>query len=89
MWDDAAKVGQIMMAGEYYCIKNARMRVSRGGYVEGKIVEPKIEKLEPEEANKNPFLKALLEYVVSLLFCYVILRFASQEKSGLASVESR
>lgn len=85
MWDDAAKMGKIMMAGEYYCIKNARMRVSLGGYVEGKIVEPKINKLEldPQEASRNPFLTALIEYVVlSFLLWYFTFRFAGEKRLG-------
>jgi hypothetical protein len=61
MWDGAAKIGPTMESGAYYSISNARMRVSRGGYVEGKVVLPKIVRLNEEDADRIPKLKDLLE----------------------------
>lgn len=63
MWDKAGEFAQTMLEGEFYFISNARMRVSQGGYSEGKIVEPKITKLDETEPDSNPHLKLLLEYV--------------------------
>ncbi|KAG6862080.1 hypothetical protein C0995_007210 [Termitomyces sp. Mi166 len=48
-WDGAVEITQGMFAGEYYSIKNARMMISRAGYVEGKVNEKKIQKLAVEE----------------------------------------
>lgn len=62
MWDNAVEIGRTMLPGEYYLIKNARMLVNSAGYFEGKIVESKIYKLDPNDAEHNPHLKALLEY---------------------------
>lgn len=50
-----------MQPGTFYTVRNARMRNSRGGYVEGKIQERKMTKLEVD--NKHEHLKALLRYV--------------------------
>ncbi|KAM6500355.1 hypothetical protein JOM56_003369 [Amanita muscaria] len=61
MWDAAAKIGPTMEPGTYYSITNARMRVSRGGYVEGKVVLPKIVRLNEEDADRIPKLNDLLE----------------------------
>lgn len=58
MWDAAAAKARTMATGEYYYIKNARMRLSRGGHVEGKVVEDKIFQLENKQ---DSFLGALLE----------------------------
>ncbi|KAG6851308.1 hypothetical protein H0H93_011744 [Arthromyces matolae] len=60
-WDEAVAMAQAMFAGEYYCIKNARMTLSRGGYAEGKVNQDKIRRLEKEDADLNNHLKALLE----------------------------
>jgi ssDNA-binding domain of telomere protection protein len=64
MWDDAAEIAQTMREGNYYLIKNARMRNSSAGYLEGKVVQPKIIQLEEEDAQRNSHLQALLEFVI-------------------------
>lgn len=64
MWDEAAKIGQTMREGEYYLIKNARMRASREGFLEGKVSESKIIQLDEEDAQTNSHLQALLEFVI-------------------------
>ena len=63
MWDDAAEVARTMKEGEYYHIKNARMRANHQGYLEGKVVESKIVRLEETDADMNIHLRSLLEYV--------------------------
>jgi hypothetical protein len=63
MWDDAAGVARTMREGEYYLIKNARMRANNNGYLEGKVAESKIFKLEETDAETNIHLKSLLESV--------------------------
>ncbi|RDB21408.1 hypothetical protein Hypma_011802 [Hypsizygus marmoreus] len=60
VWDGAVDLAQAMLAGECYSIKNARMRLSMGGYLEGKIAEPKIERMEEWDAGVNPYYQALL-----------------------------
>ncbi|KAF8623517.1 hypothetical protein AX15_006294 [Amanita polypyramis BW_CC] len=60
MWDTAAKTGPTMEPGTYYAISNARMRLSKAGYLEGKVVLPKIIKLNEGDADRNPHLKDLL-----------------------------
>ncbi|KAG5645070.1 hypothetical protein DXG03_007160 [Asterophora parasitica] len=62
MWDAAREYADMMFVGEYYSIKNARMRLSRGGYVEGKLAQNKTRKLVVEEDGKiDQHFKALLE----------------------------
>ena len=63
MWDDAAEVARTMKEGEYYHIKNARMRANHQGYLEGKVVESKIVRLEETDADMNIHLQSLLESV--------------------------
>ena len=63
MWDDAAQVAQTMKEGEYYLIKNARMRANHDGYLEGKVTQSKIYQLEETDAEKNVHLRSLLESV--------------------------
>lgn len=63
MWDNAASTARSIVTGQYYSVKNVRMRQTPGGYLEGKLVEAKIDKLEEEEAAHNPFLKSLLQSV--------------------------
>lgn len=65
MWDEAAKIASSMTEGEFYLLRNVRARVSNGGYLEAKLVEPKITKLEESDAENNPCLKALLAFVLS------------------------
>ena len=61
MWDSASKVGPTMKPGTYYTMSNARMRMSRGGYLEAKMVLPKITRLNEDEAARIPHFKDLLE----------------------------
>lgn len=61
MWDSASKVGPTMKPGTYYAMSNARMRMSRGGYLEAKMVLPKIKRLNEDEAARIPHFKDLLE----------------------------
>ncbi|KAF8891203.1 hypothetical protein BD779DRAFT_1513799 [Infundibulicybe gibba] len=61
LWDSAADVGRTMAPGEYYALKNVRMKVSKGGYVEGTLSAPKILKMLEEDAGVNPQLEALLK----------------------------
>ncbi|KAF8637320.1 hypothetical protein AX17_002822 [Amanita inopinata Kibby_2008] len=60
MWDDAARIGPTMEVGTCYSISNARMRVSRGGYCEAKVVLQRIVKLDEEDAVKSTHFKDLL-----------------------------
>jgi hypothetical protein len=61
MWDAASKIGPTMEPGTYYAMSNVRMRISRGGYLEAKVVLPKITRLSEEDAGRIPHLKELLE----------------------------
>ncbi|KAJ6531319.1 hypothetical protein B0H19DRAFT_1384521 [Mycena capillaripes] len=61
MWDKAGLVGPKMLAGEYYLLKNVRIKRNRTGYAEGKLVEPKIRKLEHDDVDGFPNFKALLQ----------------------------
>ena len=63
MWDDAAEVARTMREGEYYHIKNARMRANLNGYLEGKVAEAKLVQLEETDAETDIHLQSLLEYV--------------------------
>lgn len=61
-WDRAAEYAEKMQGGEYYALRNVRMKVSHGGYVEAKMVEGngKIRKLDADELEEEPFLVNLL-----------------------------
>ncbi|KAF7363806.1 Telo-bind domain-containing protein [Mycena sanguinolenta] len=61
MWDDARLEGPNILSNEYYLLKNVRLKQSRDGYAEGKLVEAKIYKLERDSVDQNPNLKALVE----------------------------
>ncbi|KDR73541.1 hypothetical protein GALMADRAFT_616891 [Galerina marginata CBS 339.88] len=61
MWDDAAQIAGEMRPGEYYSIKNARMKINSAGQLEGKVVQDKIVKLDESDAATSIHLKALLE----------------------------
>ena len=63
MWDDAAEVARTMREGEYYLIKNARMRANPEGYLEGKVAQSKIVQLDESDADTNIHLQSLLESV--------------------------
>ena len=68
LWDGAAEVARTMREGEYYHIKNARMRANHAGYLEAKVTEPKIVQLEETDAETNIYLQSLLESVVVIIF---------------------
>ncbi|KAJ6531307.1 hypothetical protein B0H19DRAFT_1191176 [Mycena capillaripes] len=61
MWDQAGLIGPTMLTGEYYLLRNVRLKQNRSGYAEAKLVENKIQKLELDDANDYPHFKALLE----------------------------
>ncbi|KAJ7096456.1 hypothetical protein C8R43DRAFT_1081769 [Mycena crocata] len=60
LWDAALEIGSTMLPGEFYWLKNVRMMLDRDGYPEAKLVETKIQKLDPD-AYVTPELTALLE----------------------------
>ncbi|KAF8969864.1 hypothetical protein BDZ97DRAFT_1793052 [Flammula alnicola] len=60
MWDTAAEIAQNMRPGQFYFIKNARMKHNSSGYLEGKVAQDKIARLA-EDDTTNVHLKALLE----------------------------
>lgn len=72
MWDSAATFGRRMEKGSFYHIRNARMKLSRNGQLEGKVVEQKITQLEERESETNAYLRALLECAPFLMY-YAIL----------------
>ena len=57
MWDGAATLGPTLVQHEFYTMKNLRMRVSHGGYLEAKCVEQKI----TLAADGSHFRTALIE----------------------------
>jgi hypothetical protein len=61
MWDSAATLGRSMEKGSFYHIRNARMKRSHSDWLEGKVVEQKITKLEERDSETNLYLKNLLE----------------------------
>ena len=66
MWDAAATLSASMKPGEIWSFGNARMMLGGSGFFQGKFVEvAKASKLVESDADKIPYLKALLEYVHS------------------------
>jgi hypothetical protein len=64
MWDTAGQLGQTMETGEYWFLRNARMKVSGDGYLEGTMqLAEKVQKLNENDSLTDPHLKALLESV--------------------------
>ncbi|KAH9484199.1 hypothetical protein JR316_0003679 [Psilocybe cubensis] len=61
MWNDAAEFAEKMKQGEYYSIKNARIRLNRFGYVEGKIAQAKITRLDEDDVANNIHFNLLLK----------------------------
>ena len=84
MWDDAAEIARTMREGQYYLIKNARMRANPNGYLEGKVVESKIIQLEEADAEMNIHLQSLLESVI-IFIPLPRLTIALQKEEGLDS----
>ena len=51
-----------MQPGEYYSMRNMRLRISGGGYLEGKMKEGrKIKKLDEDVLENQPHLIELLK----------------------------
>ena len=66
MWDTASQLGQTMEPGEYWFLRNARMKISGGGYLEGTMqLAEKVQKLNENDLTQDPHLEALLEFVFS------------------------
>lgn len=64
MWDDASILAQTIEKGDYWFLRNVRMRISLGGYLEGNMQQvEKVRKLDENEASSNNHLMALLESV--------------------------
>ncbi|KAH6918337.1 hypothetical protein BKA70DRAFT_1554421 [Coprinopsis sp. MPI-PUGE-AT-0042] len=63
LWDDAAQMGPELQKGCFVKLDNVRMRLSNGGYYEGKMQEKekKIRILDPKDTTDNPHFEALLE----------------------------
>lgn len=62
MWYQAATLAQSMQRGQYWFIGNVRMKMSTGGFLEGTFSETqKAERLDEDQADQRPTLKALLE----------------------------
>lgn len=68
MWDEAAEVARTMKEGEYYHIKNARMRANPAGYLEGKVAQSKIVQLDEADVDTDIYLRSLLESVIVISF---------------------
>ncbi|KAK0211082.1 hypothetical protein DFS33DRAFT_349635 [Desarmillaria ectypa] len=61
MWDSARELGKAMQTGEIYSMKNVRMIISKGGYLEAKIQEAKITPLNEKAAEHNVHLREFLK----------------------------
>ncbi|KAI0064529.1 hypothetical protein BV25DRAFT_245903 [Artomyces pyxidatus] len=62
MWREACKLGPKMVPGEIWSLKNVRLKPNPFGYVEGSFSEAwKASKLSLDQADRNPFLRGLLE----------------------------
>jgi hypothetical protein len=64
MWDTASQLAQTMEPGEYWFLRNARMKVSGHGYMEGTMqLAEKVRKLNENDPMQDPHLEALLQFV--------------------------
>jgi hypothetical protein len=61
VWDTAVDCALDMVEGQFYSIKNARATLDHGGFMEGKLVEPKIWGLKETDASNDVHLRSLLE----------------------------
>ncbi|RPD66503.1 hypothetical protein L226DRAFT_609332 [Lentinus tigrinus ALCF2SS1-7] len=62
LWETANARGPTMKPGEFYTIRNIKLKWSGSGYVEGKMVEgPKITKLDEDQLEGEPHLVELLK----------------------------
>lgn len=62
MWDYSRESAMTMEPGQFYLLRNVRMRRNGGGSYEGKMQEDKITKLDSDELENQPHLAALLKY---------------------------
>ena len=68
MWDSASQLGQTMKPGEYWFLRNTRMKISDAGYLEGTMqLAEKVRKLDEDDLTRDPHLQTLLEFVLSYL----------------------
>jgi hypothetical protein len=64
MWDTASQIAQTMEPGEYWFLRNARMKVSDSGYIEATMqLAEKVQKLDEKAPALDPHLEVLLEFV--------------------------
>ncbi|KAF7980156.1 hypothetical protein HWV62_39613 [Athelia sp. TMB] len=62
MWDAASALAQTMETGEYWFLRNCRIKASTGGYLEGTMqLAEKVAKLDESDAEFNTHLAALLQ----------------------------
>lgn len=61
LWDASALLGPGMEIPGYYSIRNARV-TDKNGFVEAKVQEQKIRKLDPQSDPTDLHLTALLSY---------------------------
>ncbi|KAI0318821.1 hypothetical protein OF83DRAFT_1113891 [Amylostereum chailletii] len=62
LWEEAVDLGPKMKPGEFWSIGNMRMKTDSRGFYEGSFSEVrKAHRLEPDEAQYNPYLKELFE----------------------------
>lgn len=62
MWEEAVHGAQDMKPGEFWSFGNMRMKIDSKGFFEGSFSEIwKAHKLDPEEAEHNPYLLALIQ----------------------------
>lgn len=61
MWDSSREKAVTMEPGQFYLLRNVRMRRNGGGYLEGKMSEDKITQLDVDELEDQPHLAALLK----------------------------
>jgi hypothetical protein len=64
MWDSASQLARTMEPGEYWFLRNARMKISGAGYVEGTMqLAEKVRRLDENDPTSDLHLQALLEFV--------------------------
>ena len=64
LWDSATARGPAMKPGEFYSIRNMKLKWSGNDFVEGKMVEgQKIAKLDEDQLEGEPHLVELLKCV--------------------------
>ncbi|KAI0723872.1 hypothetical protein C8T65DRAFT_734380 [Cerioporus squamosus] len=62
LWESAAARGPTMKAGEFYSMRNIKLKWGGSGYLEGKMVEgQKITKLDEDQLEGEPHLVELLK----------------------------